>query len=382
MSPRPPLGIERWGNLNSRQVGKGKWVANTYYRDARGQRRRMERYGVTKTAALAKLEDALREGLTDTSAEVHASSTLAALIEAWWPEYLQGGPATQTVTAYRRSLDEIAAAVGEMRIREATVPWLDRYLKEIAKGRGISVARRHKVLFSHMLGYALRHGATTSNAAEDTRPPTAKAAPVLAPDAEAIDVMRAAFSAYDARPRTLPFLSDFADLLVATGARTSEVLALRWQDVDLAAGKVTISGTLIEADGKVIRQEHPKTDAGWRRLTLTDDAIALLMARRTVSLTEWVLCARGGGVRQPSNVRRSWRTALKETAYRGTTPKGYRKAVATALAREMGADAAAQQLGHKSSSTTKAFYIERLHEGPDARAVLERLRAVPVESGG
>lgn len=159
------------------------------------------------------------------------------------------------------------------------------------------------------------------------------------------------------------------------------MLALRWQDIDLKQGKLTISGTLVEDDGKVLRQEHPKTVHGRRRLTLTDDAIAIVLARRTASLTEWVLCARGGGLRQPGNVRRSWREALQDTPYKGVTPRGYRKTVATVLAREMGAQAAAEQLGHKSSRTTEAFYIERLHQGPDARDLLERLRTVPAESG-
>ncbi|QUW18653.1 tyrosine-type recombinase/integrase [Agrococcus sp. Marseille-Q4369] len=253
----------------------------------------MERYGSTTASATAHLEDALHEGLTDTSAEIHAGSTVAQLSAAWWPEFLDSEPATSTRLGYRRSLDEIEANVGQLRIREATVPWLDRYLKTLADERGPSVAKRHKVLFSHMLGYAVRHGAASANAAESTKPPTGKRSPVTAPDAAAIDAMRERFRAYDERPRTLPFLRDFADLLIATGARTSEVLALRWQDVDLEHGKLTITGTLVSGDdGRVVRQAHPKTEHGRRRLTLPDDAVGLLLARRMIADSDWVLCAR------------------------------------------------------------------------------------------
>jgi integrase len=80
-------------------------------------------------------------------------------------------------------------------------------------------------------------------------------------------------------------------LLATTGMRRGEVLGLRWADVDLDAGVLQITRTLITTD--VQRKGEPgmawgtpKTAKGWRRVALDDGAVASLRAHRARQLGE------------------------------------------------------------------------------------------------
>lgn len=48
-------------------------------------------------------------------------------------------------------------------------------------------------------------------------------------------------------PKRAPDLLDVVDVLLATGARIGEVLAIRWQDIDLSSERprLTITGTVV-----------------------------------------------------------------------------------------------------------------------------------------
>src|SRR5262249_42603750 len=55
-----------------------------------------------------------------------------------------------------------------------------------------------------------------------------------------------------------------ASLALATGMRRNEMLALRWRDVDLDAGKLTVEQSLEQTPAHGIRVKAPKTRRGRR----------------------------------------------------------------------------------------------------------------------
>lgn len=80
----------------------------------------------------------------------------------------------------------------------------------------------------------------------------------------------------------------FFRLLAFTGARKSEVLALKWKDVDFKNRELIISKTLsIDENSRVIVQT-PKTASSNRTLSLDDETLKLLSKWRTMQRTDYL----------------------------------------------------------------------------------------------
>jgi hypothetical protein len=76
--------------------------------------------------------------------------------------------APQTIHRYQTSLrTAILPALGNLRIWEASVGRLDRFLRDIAKDHP-SAAKGAKVVLGQMLALAVRHGAIPTNPVRDT----------------------------------------------------------------------------------------------------------------------------------------------------------------------------------------------------------------------
>ncbi|MER7445355.1 site-specific integrase [Microbacterium sp. NPDC097977] len=136
-------------------------------------------------------------------------------------------------------------------------------------------------------------------------------------------------------------------MLLGTECRPGEALALRWDDVDLEGGWITIEGTVTRVAGVgLIPQEAPKSEASRRKLALPRFVLDALVRRRVNAYCEWVFPSAVGTLRWPENVRQQWNVALRGTGVEWMTPKDCRKAVATIL----GVEAAREQLGHSPDS--------------------------------
>jgi integrase len=69
-------------------------------------------------------------------------------------------------------------------------------------------------------------------------------------------------------------------LLTLCGLRRSEVMGLRWPDLDLTEGRLTIERGRVLVDGKRTVEGKPKTKRGTRTLPLPADLLTALRAMR------------------------------------------------------------------------------------------------------
>jgi integrase len=165
-------------------------------------------------------------------------------------------------------------------VRELTTGVVDRHLRAVRDKHGASLAKLCRTVLSGMAGLATRHDALEHNPVRDAgriTPGNPKRVPRALSVAETRE-LRAWLSNDDrARERDLP---DLVDMLLATGLRVGEALAVTWDAVDLAAGTVEVRGTVIRVRGRVlVIKPAPKTRAGFRTLVLSSWAVEMLRPR-------------------------------------------------------------------------------------------------------
>lgn len=377
--PRPPLPLETYGNIK-RTTHNGKPAARAYYRDSDGITRKMLRTGKTPAAAETALKEALRDRLAPAGDIITPDSTVAALAASWKSEMLTDDKLSDgTKRTYQDGLATILRGLSGVRVIEATPAKLHRYIQAVAKTTP-GAARTARIVLKHMFDHAVYAGALASNPVNETKAVTPKVPNVKALRAADIATIRDLLEVWDSgldkykRPRN-GNVRDTMDMYAATGARTSEVLALRWTDFDFTTDPpmVTLNGTVTRGlDGKLTIQERLKTNKSHRALELPPFVVPMLTERARTAYSDLVFPSAVGTPRWPDNLRRDWRTALEGTPYARVTPGAFRKAVATLLSEEMGAEAARDQLGHTGFGNLKN-YVERASRGPASAGTVQKL---------
>ena len=381
---RPPLPVGTWGSIRVERTDAGH-RARARFRDYDGRTRDVERTGKTKGAARAALTAALADRTAPGSSEITADTTLAQLAKIWTEEIKAAGRAENTRRRYRETLDNhILPALGGLRIREANVSRVDRFLKTTTDKAGAATAKLCRSVISGLMGLAVRHGAADSNPARDVAAITMPKPKPRAMKPDEIRDLRAAVQTYQDQPRRGRYMATdllaIVDLLLGTGARIGELLALRWSEVDLDAGTVTLTGTIVWTDtkpAKLMRQDHTKTSGSRRTLTLPSFAVDSLMAH-SVAVTaanalNLVFPSAAGTPRDPASFRKQLNKALLPTSLDWVTPHTFRRTVATLIARAADLENAAAQLGHTGAAITAKHYVEQDTAAPDLTAILDAL---------
>jgi integrase len=234
-----------------------------------------------------------------------------------------------------------------------------------------------------MLDLAVRHDAIPTNPARGTtrvhRPKQETKALRVEDLVEIRAAVRRWVNADRPGPKATGDMADIIDLMLATGCRIGEILALRWSDLDLDSDLpiLTVSGTIKTETGKgTYRKPTPKSDASRRSVVLPQFAAELLRMRRefaTPNENDAVFATRNGTWNQVVNVERRWRQIRKDTGYEWVTPHTFRKTVATLISEATTSELASRQLGHSSSQVTRAHYIAKPPVSADLSELLERL---------
>jgi integrase len=192
---------------------------------------------------------------------------------------------------------------------------------------GNATAKLCKTVLSGMLGLAARHGALDGNPLRDVATIPTNHTEVRALTVAEVGALRAGLRQWAAdknqagRYPTVDML-DVVDIMLATGARIGEALAIRWQDIDLKSAKptVTVNGTIvyIPKQGLTI-QDHPKSAHLRQRYFPPAFAVEMLLRRQIGQLeaNPWDLMfpSAVGSLRDPNNFRKQWRSARDELGF-------------------------------------------------------------------
>jgi integrase len=329
-----------------------------------GRRAQWQSQGaVSKKAAQAELRKRL--GILDKGGDPFPSEiTLSALVHERYVPHVrtQGKPRAETVRRYVELLDRwVLPSLGGMDVAKIGPRHVQAVLNKVVEaGKAPRTVAHIRAAVSAVFTYAMHFELVASNPCRATATPTAADPELRTPSvAEIRTLIDAAFDT----PWEIAIL-----LAGTTGARRSEVLATKWSGVDLEAGRVRITETIVEGpDG--LGFGEPKTKNATRTVPLPAFAVERLrrhkaaQAERRLALgSEWhdfdLVCERGDGQPlSPGAFTHAFSRLAERAGLAGIRLHDLRHGVATALAKSGASPlATSKMLGHASVAFTQAVY--------------------------
>jgi integrase len=180
-----------------------------------------------------------------------------------------------------------------------------------------------------MLGAAVELGAITVNPARGSLSISRPAPDDRSITQAELESIRRAVRAWLGKERSGPKssrdIADIIELMLATGARIGEVLALRWADIDLEARVIGINAT-IKTETGIGTYRKPLSRP--RMVTLPESAVSVLMTRRRSTpenFLDAVFPTRNVTWQQVNNVERRWRHIRSEAGLQWVIPDAFRR---------------------------------------------------------
>ncbi|MDH3049742.1 tyrosine-type recombinase/integrase [Gordonia alkanivorans] len=336
--------------------------------------------GRSATAAKRALKDALEaETRTPGTETLKRTTTITALCERWIEQH-EARP--QTIATYQRMIGSvITPAIGGLTIAETRTSNLETFLGDI---ESTTYRKWCRAILRGAFQAAVIDGALTVNPARETTAGQRQHRTITALTVEQVQLLRQNIVEWRSDQQYGPArgadLLEAVDVILGTGVRLGECLALRWNhDIDLAARMITVNGTIVRSGNRYIRQPCGKTDGSIRTIPLpqfTVDALIRQRQRGLEEISELVFPDLNGNVRDPGNLRRSLRAA------RGSVEVDFRtlrRTVATLAADSASVQDASRLLGHSRLSTTEQHYTAKPPVTPDLSVHFE-VFATPIRA--
>lgn len=371
MAGRPQLRIGTHGQIKRIYTGAGVWLARCRYRDTDGVTRIVQKLGppdeYDQHGKLA--EDALVAVLAERKrsanyGEISPDTKVTDLVEQHLARLAEDGRSPVTMSTYRFTTNNLKKFIGGLRVGEATPARMDATLRSMRTAHGATKARQSKSILRGALQLAVMASVLNANPVRDVQPLRSNSQPkgAVALTAEQLRELLVKLQASDFCEKH--DLIDPITLLIATGLRRSELLGLRWMDVDEKAGMLAVTGKVIRVPGEgLLRVEETKSAAGRRTIPLPKFAVEMLHKRRNLPyLGEQMIIfpSTAGTLRDPNNFAKEWRTAREELGVAEVTTHSFRKTVATLIDdQRLSARIGADHLGHSHVSMTQDRYMTR-----------------------
>lgn len=371
---------------------RGRWRASlTIGFDRDGKQIRQWVYGVTQGECQAKL-DKLRE---EAASGVILDERIT--LGQWLHEWLEGQKRRikpRSVAIYQRDIDLLGERVKAKQLRKVTPRDLEREIIHVADTISGDSANKLRGTLRSALEDAAFKNLITVNPAKRVKRVEHEPREVKVWTAEQV----LQFTLFTAQGRPLAtrpgefercHLHAFFYLALVTGARSGELIALTWDDVQ--GSEIHINKTVTGA-GKDRTVGPPKSRAGRRVNDLPADAVAALAEHRErlrelgLDATGLVFPAESGAMLDSSNVGRALRTWAKLAGIPEShwlTPHELRHTYASmAISAGMSPVDLARQIGHADPGFTLKRYAH-FFERAQRRAApsLEALTGAVSEAG-
>ena len=326
-----------------------------------------------RVARYAKTEPEARKLLRSMQARVHngeraadGRQTVRAYAE-WWLEHRAGrGRSGATVNEYQSRLTvHVLPVIGGMKLGQVTELDVEDVLDGMARaGKSISTIRGTRNVLGAMFTDAVRGKVINANPVrgavlpEGAKPATPRAVPTDAEVAALLDAVEGTE------------VGRIVLLVTFTGCRIGEALGMRWDDVDLDAGRWTVGQTLTrDRRGRTIIGETTKGRAA--RSLLLEPVVVEMLREQRIDVNRRRLAARvwnddtlvwptsWGTHRDESNTREELHEAAPDWPY---TFHELRHYLASIGILDGDVTSVSKFLGHKSTRTTMDVYAHLMDD--------------------
>lgn len=344
------------------QRADGRWVGRVSLGFDTVNHKRLQKtvYGSTKSEVRQKVTEILRshdQGLTVQT----KSQTAATYLNSWLMNVVKPKVRPATYRSYEQIVrNHLAPGLGSLTLEKLTPQRIQAFLNAKAE-TGISVEHLRRVLRA-ALSQAVKWELVPRNAATLVSVPKKVAFEYTYLD---VDQARTFLQAVEnTRYRAL------FTVAIAVGLRLGEALGLRWQDVDLDGGTLSVRHQIQRVEGE-LKLVEPKTAKARRTVPLPAFAVEALRKHRieqhetrVANSDVWqemgfVFASMVGTPADPRNIRRTLESVLKETDLPKLRFHDLRHTCATLLLAQ-GTDARTimETLGHSQITLTLNTYAK------------------------
>jgi integrase len=294
--------------------------------------------------------------------------TVGEYLQQWLADYAGLHCSPKTIESYRQIIkSHLVPELGNIRLVDLEARHLQSlFAKKRDSGLSARTVRYLYSLMSQVLRYAVKQGILSRNVAQNSEPPKVERRELSTIRPEQIGIFLEA-------AKETPYYALFY-LLLHTGLRRGEALALKWKNVDMGLASLGVQAYLsvTQSLGKVAGETYirePKTSSGKRRVALPPSLTLVLQQHKASqqelfallgkALTDedYVFCREDGTPLDPSTVSHAFARVLREAGLPPMPLHGLRHSHATLLL-QAGTHprVVMERLGHSSIRVTLDTY--------------------------
>ena len=358
------------------QRSKGSWtiIINLGCDPATGKRKQQwVTIRGTKKQAETRLAELLNQ--MDTGGFIKPTKeTFGSFLQRYLDDYISTQIRATTLEAYQQRGKHLIDGLGHIPVSELREEHLHKYYREKSKTLSPGTLIKHHNLLRSALSQGVIWRTLTRNVAEAVKPPKVSRKEMRALTGPEVHRMLEACedTAWHSIFHTLTW----------TGLRRSELLGLRWKDVDLILASLRVVQSVQRLNtGEFIVQE-PKTASGRRTIALSPASCLVLREHREKQEADASLLGRqlaeddlvfshpDGSPRDPSTLTLAFRRLTRRVGLDGVRLHDLRHTMAS-LYLEQGVNpkTVAERLGHASVTITLDLYSHCLPGVQEAAAV-------------
>lgn len=357
------------------QRSDGKWLAQIELGyDVNGRRKKKSRVAKNKTEAI-KLLKYLQLEKQKNMFTLQGNMMFGDFLERWLA-VKRGQLKPKSYMDYERICKgPVVAKLGKFKMEKIGTNVINDFLQEqLKRGIGASTVSKYKALLSGIFSMAVAEHIIVGNPAQSSirikkvRPQTKY---IREEDMKRIlraasDITKIAIAG-KRQDSNLRCVYPIVLTAYQTGMRINEILALRWENVDLESRVLKVRENLSEAkdaEGKIrVLVGDPKTAESRRDISISQTLTEVLKELRCEQVSaDMVFTSKTGGYITASNFSRVWRKLLLKLALKGEYRfHDIRHTHATELiSKGFNIKSVAARLGHADVQTTLNIYAHAL----------------------